>query len=236
MDRLDLMLLVRNNPWFFSWRWKRLEHPDLHRRVVRPGDDVVIEGYPRSANTFATYAFEQAQGRKLKMGNHFHSPAQFHLAARYGVPAMLVIRQPRDAALSYMVFSPGMSASDALRRYIGFHKPLIGIADRFIVAPFEEITSDFDCSIDRLNRKFSTAFNPFDHTKARAQDLLTRIDAERDSRAGGHPELLGNTLAKSVPSEEKKAARRAREQEIDHPALARLRDEAEDLYRGLSGA
>ena len=228
-------MAARNTPWFFAWRWKQLEHPTLHRRVVRRGDDVVIEGFPRSANTFATYAFEEAQGRPVKMGNHFHSPAQFHLAAKYGVPALLVIREPVAAALSLMVFSEGLSARDALRRYIGFHEPLLPIKAHFVVAPFEEIVANFDASITRLNDRFGVAFKPFNHTKERANALLQRIDRERDARAGEHPELLDDALKKSVPSAEKSAARAVRSAELGADDVAELRQRAMAAFRVLTG-
>ncbi|MGV8833393.1 MAG: hypothetical protein ACOH2N_15580 [Devosia sp.] len=236
MDKLDLLMAARNSPWFFAWRWKQLEDPKLHRRVVRRGDDAVIEGYPRSANTFATYAFEQAQERSLKLGNHFHSPAQFLLAAKYGVPAMLVIREPVGAALSFMVFSDNMSAREALRRYIAFHEPLLSIQSHFVVAPFEEIIVDFDASIARLNARFGTQFKLFNHTKQRADALLQRIDRERDAKAKDHPDLLDNALKKSVPSIEKDRARSTRVAELAASDIASLRQRAQDIFDALVGA
>lgn len=230
MDKLDIVLAIRNTPWLFAWRWKKLEHPTLHRRVVRQNDHAVIEGYPRSANTFATYAFMAAQGPSVRVGNHFHSPAQFLLAARYGVPAMLVIRAPEDAALSFMIFDPSMSAAEALRRYIGFHRPLLKISGEMVVAPFDEVTSNFDQSIERLNDKFGTTFRAFGHTEERAQALLQRIDKERDIRAAEHPTLLGGAHQKSTPSAEKKKIQEVRRQELRAPDLARLRSEATELF------
>jgi hypothetical protein len=234
MDLLDLKIAAKNNPWVFSQRWKFLEKQGLHRRVVRPGDDLVIEGYPRSANTFATYAFEEAQARPIKLGNHFHSPAQFILAARYNVPAMLVIRDPVDAALSFMVFSQ-CSAREALRRYVAFHEPLSEVRSYFTVAPFEEIITDFDKTITRFNQYFGTQFKLFDHTVDRAAALITRIDNERSARADAHPNLLSNSLGKSTPSAEKYAARVKIRFEIEAAELSPLLSKAQGLYHRLAG-
>jgi hypothetical protein len=237
IDRVDVSLWLRNNPSFFAWRWKRLEHASLHRRVVRAGDDLVIEGFPRSANTFATYAFMQANaGRSLKIGNHFHSPAQFRLAARYGVPAMLVIREPLDAILSLMVFTPHMSARDGLRRYIGFHEPLLALSDRFVVAPFAEVTTDFDRSIMRLNQRFGLDFALFNHTQERSEALQQWIDRDRTARAKDHPELLGDPMKRPLPSPEKAAARISRQRDLARPELEPLRVRANGLFRQLTGS
>lgn len=231
MDKLDLVMTLRNNPWIFSWRWKQLEKPGLHRRVVRFGDDVVIEGFPRSANTFATYAFKQANAeRNLKIGNHFHSPAQFILAAKFGVPAMLVIRAPTDAVLSFMVFEPTMSAKEGFRRYVAFHKPLIPIQSSFVAVRFDEVISDFDRGIARLNRRFNTDFAPFAHTKARAEALMGFIETDRANNASKHPKLLGDEMKEPIPSRVKKEARSKLKEQIEDVKLVAVRREAEQLY------
>lgn len=235
VDRLDVAMWLRNNPAFFSWRWKQLERPTLHRRVVRPGDDLVIEGFPRSANTFATYAFMKANAeRNLKIGNHFHSPAQFILAARYDIPAVLVIREPLDAVLSLMVFLPQMSARDGLRRYIGFHEPLLRIRSGFVAARFQEVVGNVDEIIARVNQRFGTSYNHFGHTAERNADLLNWIEADRNARAVDHPELLGDSMKKPLPSREKTLARQKRSAEIEDPDLAQLLDHARSLYRVLT--
>ena len=137
--KLLLQTKARNTPWILEGFWRlrnrdKMQSSARTRRVVERGDPVCIEGYPRSANTFACDAFVLAQGKSLAnvptegypipMGNHFHSPAQFHLAKKYGVPALLVLREPMDAALSWVVFSDGdMGPEATLRSYVNFTKP-----------------------------------------------------------------------------------------------------------------
>lgn len=235
IDRLEIALWLRNNAALFAWRWKRLEHPTLHRRVVRRGDDLVIEGFPRSANTFATYAFMQANAhRNLKVGNHFHSPAQFKLARRYGVPAVLLIREPKDAVLSLMVYLPWMSAREGLRRYIAFHEPIRAITSSFVVAKFEDVTSDFDHVIDSVNRTFGTDFELFGHTSEREKALLEWIEADRNVRATDHPDLLGDAMKLPLPSREKALARAKRESEFDEPDVTKLLKRAQSIYQDLA--
>lgn len=152
------------------------------RRVVRRGDDIVIEGYPRSANTFATHAFILSQKRPMLIGNHFHSPAQLFLAKRYRIPAMLVLRAPLPAASSMVVYDPRMSLDEALQRYVRFHRPLIKISGSFIVAPFEEITTDFGKSIDRLNQRFGTKFSRPDHNEEFTNSVFQHISKMKSDR------------------------------------------------------
>ncbi len=63
------------------------------RRFVRRDSDVVIDGFERSANTFAYFAFMAANPTAHRVGHHTHSPAQFYWAARWGVPALLLLRE-----------------------------------------------------------------------------------------------------------------------------------------------
>jgi len=229
----ELKLAIRNNPWMFRKFWPRKEHSLLKRRVVRPGDDAVIEGFPRSANSFASIGFDLAQPDETKFGNHFHSPAQFLLARKYGVPAMLVIREPVAAARSYVLFTNGaIGPREALVRYIGFHRPLMKIADSFSVAPFEEVTTDLGRSIKRLNEHFGSEFLPFVHTEKNVQRVFDTILERRTGRiAKGVVE--DNPMSITMPSEEK--ARRNSEIAglFDNPVLDALKARATEQHHAL---
>lgn len=235
--RLDLQTLVRNTPWALEWAWKfrgplRLQGKLQLRRVVEPDDDIVVEGYPRSSNTFATEALILAQPREIRIGKHFHSPAQFFLARKYGVPAMLLLREPVAAALSWVVFSDGAySARETLQNYVRFHRKLPAIRDSFIVAPFDEVTANFDRTIVRLNAKFGTSFALLGHNQE-TESRVFEIIKERDSRREA---ILGRNIEHRVhyPSQ-LKAERRAKfVSRFDDPSLAELKAEATKQYETL---
>src|SRR2546422_7828125 len=48
--------------------------------------EMMIEGYPRSGNTFAVAAFRLAQQRPVIVAHHLHSPAQVLEAVRRRIP------------------------------------------------------------------------------------------------------------------------------------------------------
>lgn len=233
IDTLGLKLKLRSSPLFFGTFYKFKERENFRARVVRPGDVAVIEGFPRSANTFATYAFLQSQGADTRFGNHFHTPAQFHLARKYRIPALLVIRHPRDACLSFMVFTHSDDAGDALRRYIAFHEPLRAIRDAFLVAPFAEVTTDFGQVLRRANEKFSTAFKPFEHTEENVRRVREAIESDRARRwqasAGG-----ADPMTHTLPSEAKARRKAEIENAYDAPAMAALARRAEQLFAELT--
>ena len=64
----------------------------VHTGVVHDGTRIVIEGYPRCGNTFATVAFQLAQGVPVEAAHHLHAEAQIVAAAESGIPAVLLIR------------------------------------------------------------------------------------------------------------------------------------------------
>jgi hypothetical protein len=225
------------------------------RRVVERGDDVLIDGYPRSANTFACDAFLLAQGCSLidvsvkacpiKMGNHMHAPAQFMLAKKYGVPAMLVLREPTAAALSWLVYTHERDAASAwmhgyqgtgaaqlvLRDYVRFHRPLLTIKDSFVVAPFEEVTTDFGKSVTRLNARFGTRFPAFEHTPEAQEQIFEAMKLRVERRA----KQYGLDLSRMYhfPQSQKEELRRRFAAEVEADDLAALRETATALYREL---
>lgn len=221
--KFHLAMAARNNPFVMGLFGRRNERPWNQRRVLRAGDDVLIDGFPRSANTFATYAFDAAQAERLKVGNHLHSPAQFKIASRNKIPAMLVIRDPVPSVISYMLYRPEIDARAGLMRYIYFHKPLHRLRDAFVVAPFEEVIRDFACSIDRLNERFGTQFARFQHDDQSARAILDKIDADRHLRRE-----IEKTFA-PVPKLTKAQAQEI----VEGPAMQGLRDDAQEQFERI---
>lgn len=145
-------------------------------RVTSNSSELVIDGYPRSANSFAVQAFEFAQGELVRVGNHVHSPCNLIRGIRKGKPVILLIRPPKDAVLAYcaLVEERGGRLSNTIRRlllwtalcrYVSFHKRLRRFKGDMIVASFEDVTSDFGAVISRLNKRFGKEFKEFAHNR-----------------------------------------------------------------------
>jgi hypothetical protein len=141
-----------------------------------PETEIVIEGFPRSANSFAVAAFARAQGRKPQIAHHVHAPAQVIAAARNGKPVIVLIRDPEDAVLEYVIKKPAITIRQALRGYVRFYAPLLKYRSRFVTGAFEEVTTDFGAVIRRVNERFGTMFLEFDHTEGNARASLDELD------------------------------------------------------------
>lgn len=164
----------------------------LRRRgeVLSADTDLVIESFPRCASSFAVAAFRLAQEpRAMRIANHTHVPAQVIAAARRGVPAIVLIRDPEGAVLSHVLHTPSLLVETSLRGFIRFYEPLLRIRGGFVVGTFEEVTSDLAVVIRRLNARFGTSFEEFDPTPANLERLGREIEQDYRTRAHSSDEL-----------------------------------------------
>ncbi|HXF73209.1 MAG TPA: hypothetical protein VNO79_11435 [Actinomycetota bacterium] len=129
-----------------------------HGVVADPGTDLVVEGFPRSGNSLAVAAIAAAQPGPIRIAHHTHAPANVLRALALGLPTLLVIRDPDEAALELVLAKPFLSLRGALLGYARFHEPLLAHRDRFVVATFEQVHGDLAGVVRRLNARFGTSF------------------------------------------------------------------------------
>ena len=236
----------------------RVDVRDLQRQVINSRTELVIEGYTRCGTTFAVYALQLSQERPVRLAHHWHAPAQLIEAAHRKIPALLVIRRPEDAILSQLVREPNVTIHDALVAYSRFYECLFPFRQSFVVGEFEQVTHEFGPVIRRLNARFGTSFAEFVHTDANVRECLeliklrgtlsktlfgfesgevSREHLEREVQSVGGAKLLDardvwDTKDAWVPSEDRTRAKTAlREQWLQQPSLAKLRERAQLVYQ-----
>ena len=254
--RHALRTRMSEHPAVYLW-FARRKYPGPSPEVIGADTELVIDGYTRSASTFAVYALQLAQERPVRLAHHLHAPAQLIEAARRRVPALLLVREPRGAILSQLVREPGVALRDALVAYTRFHARLLPYLDAMVVADFETVTNDFGSIIRRLNRRFGMSLAEFGSTDANTSECFEFIE-QRGSLA---PALLGfesGTVGKDVarqalhalqqrarpddlreawvPSEQRRRAKDALAAAWDSPELFALRERAGQMYRRLHAA
>jgi len=236
----------------------RLDVRDLQRQVINSRTELVIEGYTRCGTTFAVYALQLSQERPVWLAHHWHAPAQLIEAAHRKIPALLVIRRPEDAILSQLVREPNVTIHDALVAYSRFYECLLPYRHSFVVGEFEQVTHEFGPVIRKLNARFGTSFAEFVHTDANVRECLeliklrgtlsktlfgfesgevSREQLDREVQSVGGAKLLDagdvwDTKDAWVPSEDRTRAKAAlREQWLQQPSLAKLRERAQLVYQ-----
>jgi hypothetical protein len=208
-----------------------LREPDDPRPWVSRATEIVIEGYPRSGNTFAVVAFRQAQAREIKMAHHLHAAAQIKRAARLDIPAILLIRKPSEAILSLMVRDPHASMRWALRSYIRFYSAVVPHLEKTVVAPFTTVTSDLASIIRKVNTCYGMAFKEFVPSEEALNSVQQTVEwmAQRDSMMTGWDYRLGLAL----PSEQRRRAKEALRTEYLDERNKPLRLKAESIYERI---
>ncbi len=216
-------------------------HPALAMRAARlrghgvlvssPGVEVLIEGYPRSANSFTVAAFARAQGWPGSGGgriaHHTHAPAHVIEAIRRKVPAIVLIRDPAEAVLEFVLVKPDLTVRQALRGYLRFYEPLLPFSHAFVTARFEEATTDLGPVIERVNDRFGTSFLPFVHSQEEERAVFAEMDGYWRGRVGSGPELerfVGR------PSRVRDAWKERLRRAFDAPDLAGFRERAQRLH------
>ena len=222
--------------------------------VVSEATDFIIDGFPRSASTFAVVAFQLAQPRLVRVGHHVHAPGQFIRAVRLGVPVLLTVRPPEDTVLSLVIREPYVSIPQGLNAYARFHDRLLGYRDGMVVADFSEVTGRLDRSIARVNERFGTGFAAPEVTPERTREAFDLIElrsrrppwrdtihdfltglvpyAEVERRAAADPVTAAEVAEDQVarPSMHRERRKDALRTAYHGRAHARLRERAEGLY------
>lgn len=205
------------------------------RRVLGEGTELVIEGFPRSANTFAVNAFLLAQPRPVSLAHHLHSGAHVIAAARAGVPVLVLVRRPQDAIVSVLVRKPALPATRVVDHYVDFHTRIRPWQERLVVADFDQVTTDFGAVIRRVNAAFGTRFAEFDHSPDNVRRCFEDIEqAGRTRMAGGSAERVLARPSAARAGARAEAARRL--EEAIAPETRSLLDGIHREYLALAGA
>jgi hypothetical protein len=232
----------------------RRKYPGPSPEVISSQTQFVIDGYTRSASTFAVYALQLAQTTPIRLAHHLHAPAQLIEAARNKVPALVVIREPQGAILSQLIREPDVALRDAIVAYARFYECLLPYADHFVVADFEEVTKDFGAVTRRVNERFGTEFAEFEPSEPNVRRCFELIKL----RSTLSPVLLGfesgtvtadelrpeaEILARRqgpapeawIPSQDRERSKTALREQWARAELSRLRDRARRVYEAFRG-
>jgi len=204
-----------------------------HGVVAGPGTELVVEGFPRSGNSLAVAAIAAAQPRPLRIAHHTHAPANVLRALRLGLPTLVVVRDPDEAAVELVLAKPFLSLREALRGYARFHEPLLARREGFVVATSPEVHTDLAGVVRRINERFGTRFaEPGEDALRAAGDGIAAYWAGR--RGPGLPGV-GRT---APPGDEERVGggddRAPLLAELSSPGLAPLRARARRCFLALT--
>lgn len=182
--------------------------------------ELCIEGFESSANSFLYNVF-RALKPSLSIAHHTHSVANLKRARKYGVPTIVLYRDPKDAIPSLVSrFRP--SLKEAILRYVHFYRYVSSIQDHVLLVSFEEATEKFETAVRRLEARSGLSFRTFNPAdiEARVVDHIEHWSARRSKT---------NEMALPVDERERRK-NTIRASLNDDPAYT----EAQHLYRVIS--
>lgn len=201
-------------------RLLRRHHAPL---VCGPQTDIVIEGYPRSSNSFAIWMLHVLEGESFRfnIGHHTHDVDNLCLAAHFDVPSAVLVRAPEDAILSFMIYSD-VSVAAATDRYETFYKGTLALERMPMVLPFEMVTRDFNQVVDRINALTGQSIPRSTNLEA---DTARAYEMARERADDIHAEKLVEQIA--IPSAERETIKASKRAEVgaylaENPESARL--------------
>ena len=203
-----------------------------HGVPLSPDSDIVIEGFPCSANSFTVAAFTTSQPGKVQVAHHLHAPGHVIAAVRRGIPALVLIREPEDAVTEFARTKPALTVAQAARGYVRFYRPLLRYLDRFVVGAFDDVTTDLGSVVRRINERFGTSFAEFEPTEQNLARARSAGDRYWQSRTGPGLPLLGRTAPGGAGTEDAEPPPHRLPE--DGPLRELLRT-ASALYRALAG-
>lgn len=196
--------------------------------VVDRGTEIVIEGYPRSGNSYALVAFQLSQPTPVRIAHHVHGVSQIEAASHMGIPAILLVRDPVDAIASLIVRYQFLPISFALQHYVRYHSRTAEYVQDAVVAPFELVISHYDHVVEAVNQRFATKFQKPQVDAAFEEEIFDEL-AALDRQDRGSDVIDASTVAR--PSDRRQAVLRAVREKILHPRNGGLLERATELHR-----
>lgn len=190
--------------------------------------DIVIDGFPRCANTYATFAFDIAQTKRLNIAHHIHKKSQFLVAAKYNTPAILLIRNPADCISSLLVRQPKYTPDALFKGYVFLYGGLLSL-NSYVVADFENTLNDYASIIKIVNEKFGKDFNLYQKTEENEQKLKQIIHTQ--------DELIGAEDSQqrvAYPDAERKQVSLKIKEELLSSKYKNLLDECNEIYTAIT--
>lgn len=108
--------------------------------VCLPHHDLLLDGYPRTANSYA-YNFLTHFHDDVRCVHHSHASATLKMARRFGTPSVVLVRDPLDAVTSNLIRSEA-SLAYLEAHYDQYYGYVQDHADDVTVVPFETVTQD----------------------------------------------------------------------------------------------
>lgn len=150
--------------------------PRIRPRRVTRRSDLVMDGVARSANSYAYFALRRSNGDSLSVSHNLHTPRLIERGVKFGLPTIVLIREPSAVLASAMQFDEGGTPRHIIDAYSTYYRTVEPLLDRVVLADFTEVIADFGAVIRRCNARFGTDFIPYERTDDGEKAIRETID------------------------------------------------------------
>ena len=165
---------VGSHPSLLPILW-RLTPGGLSKAITR-NTQLVVEGFPRSGNTFFAESISYFLGPDFSIASHAHHIAQIRLAVARGIPCVVLVRHPVEVLASYLIAGPHARPKDVLREYATYHSQILRLVDEVQVVTFGQAINDFQRTMERVSSRWNLSLVPESFTESDRERILERID------------------------------------------------------------
>ena len=163
------------------------KHPAHHICTVETR--LVVEGYPRSGNSLLTnMLFESSSfnARWDAVAHHTHHLDNLRIASTFGIPKLILVREPLAAIRSYHIYS-GLPLDDCAEDYRHFYAGVLDLMERTAIVHFEDVLGDFRKVVAALNALGDFGLSPGEEyapLRTRAERVIRERAAKRAAKMG----------------------------------------------------
>lgn len=156
------------------------------RFVVNSSSDLVVEGYPRSANTYCVNCIERAArlgGRSLRIAHHTHDIRNVELGIFLECPVLVLIRDPACAIASYALYMD-LPIKSATAQYMTFYERLLSLPRKYVAVDFSVVVGGINRVLKGLSDEFALELGVFQDPARASIDIVDELRSRSVSHHG----------------------------------------------------
>lgn len=162
--------------------------------IVRTDTDIVVEGYPRSGNTYLVALLMSSSKRTLKIARHRHEIGQIRFAIRNKIPIVIVVRKPLDSAVSF-VLRENVSLNFALRYYKYFYGWIMKQnLEKITLFDFSQVTEQQTFVLEKVGHLLEKSCISSDYSDEQEEEVRERVK-KMELLDSGKQEIRSSHLA-----------------------------------------
>lgn len=178
--------------------------------ICKNSTDLLVEGYPRSGNTFTVRQIKslvELNNKSLDIAHHTHSIENLRLAKFHNTPSLILIRKPSEAILSHFIFqnydeSQSDKVDDMVNKYIAFYKYAKNELKNIVFCEFNVVKNNFNFLIRELNSKFNLSIPESTNLEFDKQIVFDGIKSLRNLEGAN---FVNEIAIPNIDREEKKS-------------------------------